>query len=70
MDYKTARHHIKTLMDNGMIVSSGMGKKGYGDVYFLSNELEANYETFNEIWVQIGNKDKKGGKYMRNRKEK
>ena len=70
MDYKTARHHIKTLMDNGMIVSSGQGKKGYGNVYFLSNVLEANYETFNEIWEQFGHNDKKGGKGMNKRKEK
>ena len=69
MDYKTARHHIKTLVDNDMIVSSGKGKKGYGNVYFLSPLLEANFDTFNEIWEQIGNKDKKGKKPVKNTKE-
>jgi DNA-binding transcriptional ArsR family regulator len=53
LDYKTIRHHIKVLEDNGIIKSTG-GK--YGKMYFLSENMEKNYDVFNEIWEQIGKK--------------
>jgi DNA-binding transcriptional ArsR family regulator len=53
LDYKTIRHHIKVLEDNDIIKSTG-GK--YGKMYFLSNSMENNYDIFNEIWEQIGEK--------------
>lgn len=53
LDYKTIRHHIKVLEDNGIIKSTG-GK--YGKMYFLTAGMESNYDVFNEIWEQIGEK--------------
>lgn len=53
LDYKTIRHHIKILEQNNVIKSSG---EKYGKMYFLSNEMEENYNVFNEIWEQIGKK--------------
>jgi len=43
LDYKTVRHHLKVLQDNKIITEMG---KGYGAVYFLSPEMEAEYEVF------------------------
>lgn len=51
LDYKTVRYHIKLLKDNGVIKASG-GK--YGAMYFLSSEMEDNYDIFKQIWLEIG----------------
>ena len=51
LDYKTIKHHLKVLEENRVIT---LGGKQYGAVYFLSNDMEHNYEVFIEIWEQIG----------------
>lgn len=51
LDYKTIRHHIKVLEQNTMVKS---GDEKYGKMYFLSSAMEENYDTFLEIWKQIG----------------
>ena len=55
LDYKTIRHHLKVLSENGVVTSAG---DGYGAMYFLSPAMEANYALFEEIWEKIGNKFK------------
>ncbi|TXT54661.1 MAG: Regulatory protein ArsR [Candidatus Thorarchaeota archaeon] len=50
LDYKTIRHHLEVLMDNGVIVSQG---NGYGTLYFLTRDMEASYEQFESIWNQV-----------------
>ncbi len=45
-DYKTVRHHIDVLLDNKIITMEG---DRYGAVYFLSEEMENNYNLFLEI---------------------
>ncbi|MBI5679496.1 MAG: winged helix-turn-helix transcriptional regulator [Methanobacterium sp.] len=50
MDYKTVRHHITILKDNNIIVSSG---EKYGNMYFLSTQMEDNYGLFKHIWQEI-----------------
>ncbi len=55
LDYKTIRHHLGILMKHGIVVSEG---DGYGRVYFLSNEMEADYDEFGRIWERIGKSDK------------
>jgi hypothetical protein len=32
---------------------------GYGATYFLSSELDENYQLFKEIWKKIGKNKKK-----------
>ncbi|MEA3558991.1 MAG: winged helix-turn-helix domain-containing protein [Candidatus Thermoplasmatota archaeon] len=54
LDYKTIRHHLRVLDENGIITI--MNRKKYGAIYFLSTEMERNYEYFQEIWEQIGEK--------------
>jgi len=51
LDYKTIKHHLKVLEENNVITSGG---KQYGAVYFLSNNMEHNYDVFIDIWEQIG----------------
>lgn len=52
LNYKTVRHHIKVLEENNVITSAG--KKKYGEMYFLSDEMERNYNTFQDIWKELG----------------
>ena len=51
MDYKTIRHHLGVLKRNHLIVEAG---EGYGAMYFVSPELEQNYDEFLKIWDRIG----------------
>ncbi len=53
LDYKTVRHHIKILEKNNVIKPTG---DTYGKLYFLSAEMEENYDIFEEIWEKIGTK--------------
>src|ERR671922_2948258 len=54
LDYKAVPHHVDVLEKNNLV--SRMGKK-YGIMYFVSNYLESNMDTFNEIMTKI-NKSK------------
>ncbi|MBI2649696.1 winged helix-turn-helix transcriptional regulator [Candidatus Woesearchaeota archaeon] len=54
LDYKTVRHHLEVLEKNNIITSINKGK--YGAVYFLSEDIKANYNLFGEIWEQFGKK--------------
>ena len=46
LDYKAIQHHIRVLEKNNIITKVG---EKYGETYFISNFLEANMESFNEI---------------------
>ena len=59
MDYGTIRHHLKILKKNRIITSIG---NGYGNTYFLSPELEENYDLFKEIMNKIWKKQKRNEK--------
>lgn len=50
MDYKTVRHQLKVLLRNRLILGVG---EGYGSLFFVSPELEQNYEEFLKIWEKI-----------------
>src|ERR671930_943631 len=50
LDYKAIQHHIVVLEKNNLVTK--MGEK-YGILYFISNYLEANIESFNEIRSKI-----------------
>lgn len=56
VDYRTVRHHLEVLEKNGLVTSMG---ERYGKIYFLSHELEKNFEDFEEIWNKIGKRLKK-----------
>ncbi len=50
MDYKTIRHHLDVLLENKLIVK--MGEK-YAASYFLSPQLDLQYNVFQEIWLKL-----------------
>ena len=56
MDYRTMRHHLDVLQKNGIITSAG---SGYGTTYFLSPQMEKNYNLFEEILDKIWKKEKR-----------
>jgi predicted transcriptional regulator len=50
LDYKAVQHHIDVLEKNNLV--SHMGEK-YGVMYFVSNYLESNMDTYKEIVNKI-----------------
>lgn len=50
LDYKTIRHHIKILKENKVIKATG---DEYSKLYFLTDEVEENYDVFLEIWEKV-----------------
>jgi predicted transcriptional regulator len=50
-DYKTIQHHLLVLEKNDLITKVG---EKYGQVYFISVELEDNFELFKKM---IGGND-------------
>jgi predicted transcriptional regulator len=50
LDYKAVQHHVDVLEKNNLV--SRMGEK-YGIMYFVSNYLESNMDTFKEIANKI-----------------
>ena len=50
LDYKTIRHHIDVLNENNLVKSTG---EKYGALYFLSDEMEKNYNVFLGIWEEF-----------------
>ncbi|WP_309492944.1 winged helix-turn-helix domain-containing protein [Candidatus Hecatella orcuttiae] len=58
LHYRAIRFHLELLVDNNILTNAG-GK--YGAVYFLSPEIESNWELFKEIWNRLQRIDKKKG---------
>jgi predicted transcriptional regulator len=54
LDYKAVQHHINVLEKNNLVFHIG---EKYGIMYFVSNYLESNMDTFREIVTKI-NKSK------------
>lgn len=53
VDYRTIRYHMDVLEENEIVTSAG---EKYGKLYFLSEKMEKNYDTFLEIWKEVQNK--------------
>jgi DNA-binding transcriptional ArsR family regulator len=50
LDYKTVKYHIEILERNNIVTSNG---QKYGALYFLSDKMEKNYDSFQEIWEEF-----------------
>jgi len=53
LNYRTVKHHIEILLENGFIESSKTGS--YGEVFFLSPEFEENIHIFKDIIKKLLN---------------
>ncbi len=51
LDYKTVRHHLDVLIEHRVLIPQG---EGYGTTYFVSEDIEDNFEDFEQIWERIG----------------
>ncbi|MFH0971713.1 MAG: winged helix-turn-helix domain-containing protein [Candidatus Micrarchaeota archaeon] len=47
VDYKTVQHHLRILYDNHLVEVQG---KGYGSVYFLSEETEKDWKFISDLF--------------------
>ena len=54
LNYRTIKHHIDVLLEHGLITTSSAGGD-YGEVFFLSPELEQDYEIFRSIVTKFKN---------------
>lgn len=52
-DYTTTKYHLRILQDEGLIVPMG---GSYGKVFFLSAQLDDQYETFLDVIKKKDNK--------------
>jgi predicted ArsR family transcriptional regulator len=50
LDYKTVRHHLDVLTENGVLESSG---DEYGAVYLLTDRADHNWETIESIIAEV-----------------
>ncbi|KAB1187602.1 MULTISPECIES: winged helix-turn-helix domain-containing protein [Haloferax] len=46
LNYKTVRHHLELLEENGVLTTMG---DGYGKTYFLSDRMEQNVDLLDTI---------------------
>jgi DNA-binding transcriptional ArsR family regulator len=50
LDYKTVRHHLDVLMDNGIVTNSG---DDYGAVYLPTDRARHHWETVEQIIEEV-----------------
>ena len=60
LDFKTIQHHLRVLEKNKLVIYKGGG--GFAKIFFPSQMLEENVESFNKIIQENEfNKNKKKG---------
>ncbi|MFB6162277.1 MAG: ArsR/SmtB family transcription factor [Halococcoides sp.] len=57
VDYNTIRHHLDVLTDHDVVEAGG---EDYGELYFLTDQFEANRDTFEGITDQVSLDDTTG----------
>ncbi len=59
IDYKAVEHHLRILLQNGILQTPAAGS--YGAPYFLSQVGEAYLGYLKEIWSEYGKRQNKKG---------
>ena len=55
LDYKTVKHHLEILVENGLVKVSN--EKKYGELYYLTNYAREKIKIFDRIWKQLDETD-------------
>lgn len=55
LDYTTIRHHLDVLMENNVLRRSG---DEYGAVYLFTEQVEANWDTVEEILETVADEER------------
>lgn len=50
LDYKTVRHHLDVLMENGVVENSG---EDYGAVYLPTGQVRQHWDTVENIFEEV-----------------
>lgn len=50
LDYKTVRHHLDVLMENGVVENSG---EDYGAVYLPTGQVRQHWDTVEDIFEEV-----------------
>jgi len=50
LDYKTVRHHLDVLVDNGIVESSG---DDYGAIYLPTDRVRQHWDTVEDIVEEV-----------------
>lgn len=50
LDYKTVRHHLDVLMENGVVENSG---EEYGAVYLPTGQVRQHWDTVEDIFEEV-----------------
>lgn len=49
LNYRTVQHHLEMLVENGVLTTAG---EEYGQMFFLSDQMEQNLDLLEEIAAQ------------------
>ncbi len=55
LDYKTVKHHLEILVENGLARTSQEGK--YGELYYLTDFAKTKMKIFEKIWDRLEKED-------------
>lgn len=55
LDYKTVKHHLEILVENGLVKTSKENK--YGELYYLTDFAKTKLKVFEKIWKQLEKED-------------
>ncbi len=51
LDYKTIKHHLEILVENGLVRISQ--EKKYGELYYLTDFAKQKIKVFEKIWKKL-----------------
>ena len=55
LDYKTIRHHLEILVENGLVRASQETR--YGELYYLTEFAKEKLKVFDAIWKKFEKND-------------
>ena len=53
LDYKTIKHHLEILIENGLVHISKAQEIKYGELYYLADFAKQKIKIFTDIWKKL-----------------